>query len=409
MLKKRPMGQPRRPLASFDAWDAQPPAYAHIPPAPRYSSNDWLSNLLNFFTSPVLHRVGGRLLANVLFALLIYLLHLLPAVQAVAKLLNPVAHSLTGAVMGLLLVFRTNSSYSRFYDARCIWGQLVNTIREMSRLAHTNMRGLDREHALMLTAALPTLILNHLQSHNANYRSTQWSAAQKAALTDLLSEHDLKCIWAARNRPMAAAKMIGAVYRSWFSDVEALKRHFVRIEDGRELTGSENAVLAANVQAARLHMERQLEVISNCYGASERIVRSNVPASYSRHTSRFLSIWCFTLPLALVGSLQWVTVPVVALICWSLFIIEEVGHFVEDPFNAHMYIPPSEDGQEDMLIIEGSQGSLREDALDRNPGPATRVAAVPRYAGDELDYDVAEFHEEWKEAAASGAAAAERA
>ena len=147
-------------------------------------------NLVNFFTSPVLHRVAGRLFANVLFALLVYLLHLLPACQAVAKLLNPVAHSLTGTVMGLLLVFRTNSSYSRFYDARCIWGQLVNTIREMSRLAHTNMHGLDREHALMLTAALPTLLLNHLQSQDATYRNAQWSAAQKAALSDLLSEHD---------------------------------------------------------------------------------------------------------------------------------------------------------------------------------------------------------------------------
>ena len=339
------------------------------------------------------HRVAGRLFANVLFALLVYLLHLLPACQAVAKLLNPVAHSLTGTVMGLLLVFRTNSSYSRFYDARCIWGQLVNTIREMSRLAHTNMHGLDREHALMLTAALPTLLLNHLQSQDATYRNAQWSAAQKAALSDLLSEHDFKCIWAARNRPMAAAMMIGAVYRSWFSNVDALKRHF-GARDGRALTDDERAVMAANVQAARLHMERQLEIISNCYGASERIVRSNVPASYSRHTSRFLSIWCFTLPLVLVSSLQWVTVPVVALICWSLFIIEEVGHCVEDPFHAHMYIGGS--GQEDILIIEGSQANLREDALDRNPGPATRVAPATRYPGDELDYDVTEWHREWK-------------
>jgi hypothetical protein len=43
--------------------------------------------------------------------------------------------------------------------------QLTNTIREMARLAHTNMLGLDREHALMLTSALPALMLNHLQVH----------------------------------------------------------------------------------------------------------------------------------------------------------------------------------------------------------------------------------------------------
>jgi ion channel-forming bestrophin family protein len=48
---------------------------------------------------------------------------------AVAKILSPTIHSLTGAALSLLLVFRTNSAYSRVYDARCIWGQLTNTIR----------------------------------------------------------------------------------------------------------------------------------------------------------------------------------------------------------------------------------------------------------------------------------------
>ena len=48
---------------------------------------------------------------------------------AVAKILSPNIHSLTGAALSLLLVFRTNSAYSRVYDARCIWGQLTNTIR----------------------------------------------------------------------------------------------------------------------------------------------------------------------------------------------------------------------------------------------------------------------------------------
>jgi len=105
--------------------------------------------------------------------------------------------------LSLLLVFRTNSAYARVYDARCIWGQLTNTIREMGRSTHTNMDGLDREHALMLTAALPTIMLNHLQTQDDKYRTEAWSPQQKQVLTGLLSEHDFKCIWAARNRPMA--------------------------------------------------------------------------------------------------------------------------------------------------------------------------------------------------------------
>ena len=130
-------------------------------------------------------------------------------------------------------------------------------------------------------------------------------------------------------------------------------------------------------------------------------MRSNIPAFYSRHLSRFLSVWCFTLPFVLVHSLQWIMIPVVGLICWSLFVIEELGHVIEDPFNVHMYLGDA-DGQGgatvDILIIEGSQNNLREDSLDRNPGPATRLTPLSRYPGDELDFDVTEFHEEWKRA-----------
>jgi len=386
---------PAIPLASFDEWSKTKPAYPHIPPAPRYANNDWIANFSSILKSRILRRVASHLVANTLFAVLIYSLYVqIPALAACAKILTPTAHSLTGAALGLLLVFRTNSAYARVYDARCIWGQLTNTIREMARLTHTNMRGLDREHALMLTGVLPTLMLNHLQSHDDIYRNTQWSPAQKGVLTDMLSEHDFKCIWAARNRPMCVAKMIGAVYRSWFTNVEELKKLLYGKKEGEALSEDERAVMTANIQASRIQMERQLEIISNCYGACERIVRSNVPASYSRHMSRFLSVWCFTLPLVLVHTLQWVMIPTVALICWSLFVIEEVGHVIEDPFNVHMYLPGS--GQEDVLIIEGSQNNLREDSLDRNPGIKTRVKELPRYDGDELDFDVTEFHEEWK-------------
>ena len=60
--------------------------------------------------------------------------------------------------------------------------------------------------------------------------------------------------------------------------------------------------------------------------------RTAVPWSYSRHTSRFLTLWCGTLPLALVPLFGWLTIPVVMVICWCLFGIEEIGHLIEQPF-----------------------------------------------------------------------------
>ena len=47
-------------------------------------------------------------------------------------------------------------------------------------------------------------------------------------------------------------------------------------------------------------------------------------------------------------------------------------------------------------MIEGSQNNLREDTLDRNPGPMTMIGERKQYHGDELEFDVTEFHTEWK-------------
>lgn len=51
-----------------------------------------------------------------------------------------------------------------------------------------------------------------------------------------------------------------------------------------------------------------------------------------RHTSRFLSIYCLTLPIVLAADLGFATAPVVALVTWGLFGIQEIGLIIEDPF-----------------------------------------------------------------------------
>jgi putative membrane protein len=52
---------------------------------------------------------------------------------------------------------------------------------------------------------------------------------------------------------------------------------------------------------------------------AERILLTPVPASYSRHTSRFLSLYTLTLPFVLVHQLEIFTAPVLGIVCWGLF------------------------------------------------------------------------------------------
>jgi len=52
---------------------------------------------------------------------------------------------------------------------------------------------------------------------------------------------------------------------------------------------------------------------------AERILLTPVPASYSRHTSRFLSLYTLTLPFVLVHELEYFTPLAIGAICWTLF------------------------------------------------------------------------------------------
>ncbi|CAN0483264.1 unnamed protein product, partial [Hapterophycus canaliculatus] len=58
---------------------------------------------------------------------------------------------------------------------------------------------------------------------------------------------------------------------------------------------------------------------------------------FSRHTSRFLTVYGFTLPVVLVPHTELFTAPVVAAVCWGLFSIEEIAYFIEQPFDPVSY------------------------------------------------------------------------
>jgi predicted membrane chloride channel (bestrophin family) len=77
---------------------------------------------------------------------------------------------------------------------------------------------------------------------------------------------------------------------------------------------------------------QQVTKLQGCLMACERILHTPVPWSYSRHASRFLSIYLLTLPFAAVPKLGWLTIPVLTITCWCLLGIEEIGHLIELPF-----------------------------------------------------------------------------
>ena len=96
-------------------------------------------------------------------------------------------HSLIGPALGLLLVFRTNSSYDRWWEGRKLWGSIVNTSRNLARavsvhLAHDPER---MRRILLLTAAWPYAAKDQLR--------------QRPRLPDNLDPRDLKLLAGAQH------------------------------------------------------------------------------------------------------------------------------------------------------------------------------------------------------------------
>jgi predicted membrane chloride channel (bestrophin family) len=89
---------------------------------------------------------------------------------------------------------------------------------------------------------------------------------------------------------------------------------------------------AAFTSRERQGLQKYVDDLSASIGATERIVQTPVPLTYARHTSRFLSIFCLTAPIALVGEMGIYVTPFVSIIAWSLFGIQEIGMMIEEPF-----------------------------------------------------------------------------
>ena len=102
-------------------------------PAERYTSRDWLLCLLTLPTAVELKRVLSQLLANTIFAIMVWVGYIMhpETVGFLTMGLHPGAHLLLGGALGLLLVFRTNTAYDRFWEGRRLWGFLISRIREV--------------------------------------------------------------------------------------------------------------------------------------------------------------------------------------------------------------------------------------------------------------------------------------
>lgn len=205
-------------------------------------------------------------------------------------------------VLGLLLVFRTNTSYDRFWDGRKSLGILVVNIRNLARFIRLSIPEENAEDREKKLAVLKLLI--------AFFVATKLQVRKEKPneeLKKLLNEQQAIEIDSAKRMSLQISLWIGEYLQ------EQLKLGKINIFQRIEMNNLLN---------------KMIEALTSC----ERISTTPVPIAYRIYLKRLILIYCVGLPFNLIEKMQWSAIPIVAVISFILLGIEEVGKELENPF-----------------------------------------------------------------------------
>ncbi|MEW5852619.1 MAG: bestrophin family ion channel [Myxococcota bacterium] len=219
--------------------------------------------------------------------------------------------------LAIFLAFRNNTSYDRWWEARKLWGQLINSSRSFARqvttlltvpaggaLSSEELRGVQRE-------------LVHRQIAFAH--ALRFHLRKQPQLLDeisaLLSREELARAKTSRNVP-----------------AYLLQRQGERLAElSRQGLMNHHVLLA---------LDRTLTELANVQGGCERIKNTPLPRQYDFYPRVFVYLYTVFLPFGLVAEMGWLT-PVVSVPISFLFkALEGVGAVNEDPFENRIQDTP---------------------------------------------------------------------
>lgn len=223
-------------------------------------------------------------------------------------------HSLLGFVISLLLVFRTNTAYERWWEGRKLWGSLINVSRNLAFKLNAYLR---REHpARALLATLLAAYADTLKSH----------------LRDALPPQTGPI----RHGPNAVAARL-------FVEIDGLYRR-------GDLTGEHF-----------LNLNADLGQLTEICGACERIKKTPIPYSYSLFIKKFVFVYIVSMPFVFVDSFGYWTALFSTFMFYVLGSLEIIAEEIENPFGVDANDLPTDDMA---LTI---QGNVREILVGDTP------------------------------------------
>ena len=205
-------------------------------------------------------------------------------------------HSLLGFVLSLLLVFRTNTAYDRWWEGRKLWGKLVNDTRNFAVKINMILSD-DRDSANQIARYLkyyPHFLAKHLSQESTRLALDEdYSEIEKS-----LRNHGPTDLVILLTHKLHQLKKEGKI-----SDVEML------------------------------YLDTQISGFLDVCGGCERIKNTPIPYSYSSFIKKFIILYVLALPIAYVINLGLFMIPLTVFVYYVLMSLELIAEEIEDPFN----------------------------------------------------------------------------
>ena len=301
-----------------------------------YNSKDWLRALAHFHTSFTIRQLLRRVVLVGFYGALITVVEL--HFFDFKFHIDGTFFSLLGILLSLLLVFRTNTAYDRFYEGRIQWGQLVNHSRNL---------------AVMLDALIP-------DDDTANRRFFARTIANFALALkgNLRTGIDFAELEETDDGKPDELRRYGHVP----SRISALLLR--RIQEMHRL----KLISDPDLINLKPHHQALLDVA----GACERIRKTPIPFSYSFFIKLFITVYLLVFPFVITEAYQYLAIPAMVLAAYALMGVQMIADEIEEPFGLDCNDLPLG------LIARNIRLSVHE-ILGVEPAPTAQVAAEAEY------------------------------
>jgi len=260
-----------------------------------YNTKDWLTFIFHFHKSDTVRKLFPLMIAIGIYSAIVgYFEVVYLGIDTNHYIKNiPLMHGILGFVISLLLVFRTNTAYDRWWEARKLWGGLVNNSRNFAiKLSAILKDENDRKFFRKFIPGYASILYKHLNNSE--------TAKQLFEDVDLELDHH-------KHKP---------------NQVKRMMYHKINdLYDAKKITGDQFIIL-----------NNELVAFTDICGACERIKNTPIPYSYSAFIKKFIFFYTMTLPFGYSLSLGYYVVPVVVFIFYVLASLELIAEEIEDPF-----------------------------------------------------------------------------